>query len=352
VAMGRPDPARSLVALAAGLLPAARRDWGQAMLAEVDQIQGRAARWRFALGCARVALVAPRQVGGPALLLRAGLVAGAAAVGVGIYALAPAMAAVAVLFPAVLAGFVWLALLRARSAPGQQEGPGWPLRAVILGEVAGWVGVVMYAVVRYPAMGAFNLWAAVAFTGLLAGYVWMALLPPRLVTSELAAARRPALVGGLAAGGLVVAGRAVAHLGEVQVLKGSSWLALLVTPVVVGAVAARSGVADGAAAQVRADVGMRAALQAGVWSGLVGCLLLAVGGMSAVYLAPTAHVPTDAYTLHAFQASGLPDILTYEVLDNLGGLSVLLVAVPLLSAIPAAVGGALGGSLPRRTAAP
>jgi hypothetical protein len=36
------------------------------------------------------------------------------------------------------------------------------------------------------------------------------------------------------------------------------------------------------------------------------------------------------------------------VLDSLGGLSVLLVAVPLLSTIPAAVGGALAASLPRQ----
>lgn len=236
----RADPARALVSMATRLLPAQRRDWGQAMQAEFDAVPGPWARWRFALGCARMALVAPRQAGGPALLVRVGLLAGAAVVGLGIYGLAPAMAAVALLFPAVLAGFIWLALLRARSATGHQGTPGWPLQALILGGVAGWLGVVMYGVVRYPAMGAFNLWGALAFTGLLAGYVGMALLPPRLVTGQVAAARGPALVGGLVTGGLIVAGGAVAHLSDVQVLKGWSWLALLVTPMVVGAVAARS----------------------------------------------------------------------------------------------------------------
>jgi hypothetical protein len=168
------------------------------------------------------------------------------------------------------------------------------------------------------------------------------------VTGQVAAARGPALVGGLVTGGLIVAGGAVAHLSEVQVLKGWSWLALLVTPMVVGAVAARSSGATGAAAHPRLDPGVRAAVQAGVWAGLVGGLLVAVGGMSVMYLAPDLYVPTDAYTVHAFQASGLPDIITYEVLDSLGGLSVLLVAVPLLSTIPAAVGGALAASLPRQ----
>ena len=80
----RADPARSLVSLATRLLPAQRRDWGQAMQAEFDAVPGPWARWRFALGCARMALVAPRQAGGPALLVRVGLLAGAAVVGLGL----------------------------------------------------------------------------------------------------------------------------------------------------------------------------------------------------------------------------------------------------------------------------
>src|SRR5512132_315129 len=84
---------------------------------------------------------------------------------------------------------------RCPASGGKSRTPGWPLQALILGGVAGWLGVVMYGVVRYPAMGAFNLWGALAFTGLLAGYVGMALLPPRFVTGQVAAARGPALVG-------------------------------------------------------------------------------------------------------------------------------------------------------------
>ena len=36
-------------------------EWGQAMVAEIEHIDGRAERWRFALGCARVALIPPRR---------------------------------------------------------------------------------------------------------------------------------------------------------------------------------------------------------------------------------------------------------------------------------------------------
>jgi hypothetical protein len=40
-------------------MPDARREWGTAMLAELGQIHDVAARWRFALGSARVALFPP-----------------------------------------------------------------------------------------------------------------------------------------------------------------------------------------------------------------------------------------------------------------------------------------------------
>ena len=50
------DPAGWLLDVAVRLLPAGRRDWGQAMRAEFACIATSPERWRFALGCARVAL--------------------------------------------------------------------------------------------------------------------------------------------------------------------------------------------------------------------------------------------------------------------------------------------------------
>ena len=50
-----------LLAWAVSRMPAGRREWGAAMLAELAQLQHPAARWQFALGCARVALFPPRQ---------------------------------------------------------------------------------------------------------------------------------------------------------------------------------------------------------------------------------------------------------------------------------------------------
>ena len=50
------DPAGWLLDVAVRLLPAGRRDWGQAMRADFASITTASERWRFALGCARVAL--------------------------------------------------------------------------------------------------------------------------------------------------------------------------------------------------------------------------------------------------------------------------------------------------------
>jgi hypothetical protein len=48
-----------LLRWAAGLLSAQRREWGQAMLGELDHIEGRGRRWRFTIGCVGAALLLP-----------------------------------------------------------------------------------------------------------------------------------------------------------------------------------------------------------------------------------------------------------------------------------------------------
>ncbi|BFU45670.1 hypothetical protein KRMM14A1004_39070 [Krasilnikovia sp. MM14-A1004] len=51
-------PAR-LLGWAVGLLADPRQEWGQAMIGELDRLDGRARRWRFALGCVIAALAMP-----------------------------------------------------------------------------------------------------------------------------------------------------------------------------------------------------------------------------------------------------------------------------------------------------
>ena len=69
------DAPLRLLQWAVGMLPADRVDWGQAMLGELDRIEGRSGRWRFALGCvAGVVLLPPWGPVGPmAALVAMGL---------------------------------------------------------------------------------------------------------------------------------------------------------------------------------------------------------------------------------------------------------------------------------------
>src|SRR6185437_12298056 len=81
---GSDAPAR-LLGWATGLLAADRAEWGQAMLGELDRLEGRAPRWRFAAGCSAAAMILPPW--GRAGAAAAGLAAFAAA-GFGLYAFA------------------------------------------------------------------------------------------------------------------------------------------------------------------------------------------------------------------------------------------------------------------------
>src|SRR5689334_8240102 len=73
----RRDGADRLLAVAAWLLPPARREWGRAMRAELTASASPRARWAFAAGCLRAA-VWPDQLGRVAQY--AVVVAGAVAV--------------------------------------------------------------------------------------------------------------------------------------------------------------------------------------------------------------------------------------------------------------------------------
>jgi hypothetical protein len=53
----RDDVPARLLRWAAGLLSARRNEWGQAMLGELDHIEGRGRRWRFAAGCVGASLL-------------------------------------------------------------------------------------------------------------------------------------------------------------------------------------------------------------------------------------------------------------------------------------------------------
>ena len=78
------DPPARLLGWAVGLLAEQRQEWGQAMIGELDRLDGRARRWRFTLGCVAAAVVMPPW-GRAAATLGALMAVAASAVGLFVY---------------------------------------------------------------------------------------------------------------------------------------------------------------------------------------------------------------------------------------------------------------------------
>ncbi len=124
------DLSAAIVDLSARRLASARPDWGRAMAAELSALDDRRTRLRFALGCARTALLPPLADGSAAPAVRIAIVAVVGAViGLGIVVQRRAEAASAVgkqgasyeitvtaLFLALIALHAWLVDRRAREA--------------------------------------------------------------------------------------------------------------------------------------------------------------------------------------------------------------------------------------------
>ena len=189
----RGDVPERLLRWAAGLLSAQRAEWGQAMLGELDRIDGRGPRWRFSAGCAGAALLLPPW-GRTAAALWAMVLAAAGAVGV--------YAAVAV---------------RYRLGAG-----GWIFAAIVLVFLVGFT-LAAATLLRRP---------GIALPGLLGGLVvaltWLALsgftfsgvtAPMTAPWSRLIAqVAVPALVGvaGALWGGSAAAGRRIVRLAAIS----------------------------------------------------------------------------------------------------------------------------------------
>ena len=162
------DRARRFLEVAVRGLPAERLEWGQAMLAELDQVQGRHARWRFSLGCAWAS-----------------------------------------------------ARIRLRSP----EPGGAALRTVILGCATVSLALVGYGLVHYPGLRSEpNLWGAmVVFLTTLLVYAGLAVVLARGVSHQSISARRFGLVGGFATGAGWLLG-----ISPPAALKGWVFLPLLI----------------------------------------------------------------------------------------------------------------------------
>jgi hypothetical protein len=171
------DPPGRLLAAAVATLPDHRREWGMAMSAELAEVRGRSARWRFALSGARAALRLPPLGGWPVLALVTGVVAAAvAAAGPAVEAAVPGLGVFAVSFVGLVGAMVVMAVARWRRV----RLPVPAATVVVIGGVAAAITLTVIFLVRDPAAAMYLPPAnAVFLAAVLGGCLWIAVAAPR-----------------------------------------------------------------------------------------------------------------------------------------------------------------------------
>jgi hypothetical protein len=178
------DPPGRLLAVAVAALPEHRREWGRAMLAELAEVEGRSARWRFALSSVGAMLWLPPAGGWPVLALAAGVVVvSVAAAGPAVGAAVPGLRVFAVSFTGLVGAMVVLAVARWRRLRLPVPAP----TVLVTAGVAASIAVTVIFLRREPAAAEYlPPAAAVYLAAVLAGCLWIALAAPRwLGTSRL-----------------------------------------------------------------------------------------------------------------------------------------------------------------------
>lgn len=192
-------------------------------------------------------------------------------------------------------------------------------------------GLVAYGLAQYPKiLTSPGTWAALAvYVSVLVGYT---------VISAILLRRGPVARTGLAGGlGLaavwIIAGIPVVSQAR-QPIYSFLLLTIPMTSLAVGAAAARRN----RTTAVRQQVVLLSALVAGlvVFFAYAGDTLLTAGG------------PYDAGQVRDFPGSGLPDLATYAVSDNLGSAMMLLLLVPIVTAAIGCIGAGIAARLPHR----
>jgi multisubunit Na+/H+ antiporter MnhB subunit len=184
--MSTMDPPERLLAAAVATLPERRREWGRAMSAELAEVEGRSARWRFALSSVWAMLWMPLAGGRLVIaLVTAVVVAATTAAGPAVGAAVPGLRAFAVAFTGLVGAMVVLAVVRSR----RPRLPAAPAPTVLVtAGVAASIAVTVIFLRREPAAAQYlPLPAAVYLAVALAGCLRLAAASPRwLGTNRLA----------------------------------------------------------------------------------------------------------------------------------------------------------------------
>lgn len=178
------DPPQRLLSAAVAALPERRSEWGRAMIAELAEVRGRPARWRFALSSARATLWLPPLADRWVLALVSGTVAASAvAAGSAAGKAAPGLTVFATTFAGLVGAMAVLGVAGARRL--QFRAPA--ATVVVTGTVAASIAFTVIFLRREPSAAQYlPPAAAVCLAAVLAGCLWVAVAPPRwLGTSRL-----------------------------------------------------------------------------------------------------------------------------------------------------------------------
>jgi WD40 repeat protein len=318
------DPADRLLALAVALLPAARQDWGRAMRAEQAHIGSGQDRWRFAVGCLRVALWQ-----GPLWRVAGSLAAQAGAIFVTVASgLTGSFAVEVVGLVLVLPPASWW--LGRRTGYFGQSGVSRAARIgrrVGLGAVAAALVVTIGFMTTHIQRYHDNPAAAAVFLGivvvLLAGY----LIAVLAVTSARSTVSAAVLTWSAAIGaGAGLVGFALVPFNEPLALSGA-WLA--VYPAVLAVPLVGAPAAAGLLAARRGQDGVLA----GGCVGASGALVATLIGGAGIWLRP------DLIYTHVINKG--TTALQPDVLDVAGRYLLVLAAAPLVGLAIGAIGGRL-----------
>jgi hypothetical protein len=290
------------------------------MLGELAQVQGRSARWRFALSCARAALSLSLPARLPVLVIAVAVVVAAVPVTHTVVGgEVPAFGFVAASFVAVEGALVVLAVARARGLRLPVPAP----TALVTGALAASVTALVVFLRQHPtAAEVLPPARAALLAAALAGCLWLAVAPPRGLGSVRLAAHLGVGTAAVFTLGAVAASRAsVEGLLPIYLFFGP--ILTFGFPAVIAAAVGRS---------------FRAGLHAGIWTAItVVPLSLALGLAQAL-----RQYAVDG----AFTFAG--DMSTAGF--SLGFTLLVLVVVPVLG-FPFAVMGSAVGALFRGTPA-
>ena len=326
------DPPARLLATAVATLPRERRDWGAAMVAELAEVRDPADRWRFAAGCAQVALAPAHRDRGPVIAVAAWAAAAVVTAAVVVGEVRPELQVFAVVFTGVLGTLAVVAVLRAPRVGFTATGLSVALTG--LTGVAACVAATAWFLDRFP-IATTHLSAPTAglLAVALAGILWLVLAPPRVLTAGGALPRVVAVVvaAGLGAGLLLWSRLALREVGELDA--GIFPYLYVWAPVVVLAGSAVAGA-------IRRS--LRAGVQAAVWTALLGVLALFAVGV-------TESVGWYEYDTSLILAGdGIP---LAAVGENLRNLVWSLLLLPFWWVPFGVLGAAAGASVGRRIAA-